>query len=90
MLPVLSASQISTFRDCQRKWGFKYIAGLEDPAGPAAALGTETHDTQLGPYLRGEMSTSTYYLDTVHLSKAGYALVADAVAPVVESLYIAP
>lgn len=49
--PLVSASQINLFRDCQRKWGFKYLDGIEDPSGPAAALGTEVDDTQLQPYL---------------------------------------
>ncbi len=51
-MDLLSASQIKVYRECQRKWGWKYIAGLPDPAGPAAALGTEVDDEQLQPYLR--------------------------------------
>jgi hypothetical protein len=47
----LSASQISTFMDCQRKWAFKYIEKLEAPQHPSAALGQEVHERQLGPYL---------------------------------------
>ena len=50
-LPLISASQISTFRECQRKWAWRHIAKLETPPHPSAALGTEVHDTQLGPYL---------------------------------------
>ncbi len=50
-LPLISASQISTFRECQRKWAWKYIAKVEAPPHPSALLGTEVHDTQLGPYL---------------------------------------
>lgn len=50
-LPLISASQISQFRDCQRKWAWAYIAGIRSPSTPSQALGTETHDTQLGPYL---------------------------------------
>lgn len=50
-LPLISASQISTFRDCARKWAWRYIAKIESPTHPSAVLGTEVHDTQLGPYL---------------------------------------
>lgn len=50
-LPLISASQISTFRECQRKWAWRYIAKIVTPPHPSAALGTEVHDTQLGPYL---------------------------------------
>lgn len=49
---LFSASQINKYRECSRKWAWRYIAGLPDPAGPAAALGTECDDTQLQPYLR--------------------------------------
>jgi hypothetical protein len=49
---LVSASQITKFRECERKWAWKYIAKLEEPSGPAAALGTEVDDTQLQPYLR--------------------------------------
>lgn len=49
---LLSASQIKLYRECPRKWGWKYIAGIETPPNPAALLGTEVDDTQLQPYLR--------------------------------------
>ena len=39
----VSASQIKTWKDCPRKWGFKYIDGLEDPPGKAAELGSAVH-----------------------------------------------
>lgn len=48
----LSASQITLFRECQRKWGWRYLANIKTPQHPAAALGTEVDDTQLQPYLR--------------------------------------
>jgi hypothetical protein len=50
-LPLISASQISQFRECKRKWAWRYIAGIKTPPHPSAALGSEVHDTQLGPYL---------------------------------------
>ncbi len=58
---LISASQITKFgipdengdpTGCERQWGWKYLTGLPDPSGPAAALGTECDDTQLQPYLR--------------------------------------
>ena len=50
---ILSASQISTYRDeCKRKWGFKSIAKIETEQHASAALGTEVDDTQLQPYLK--------------------------------------
>ena len=50
---ILSASQISTYRDeCKRKWGFKSIAKVATEQHASAALGTEVDDTQLQPYLK--------------------------------------
>ena len=55
----VSASQIKTWKDCPRKWGFKYIDGLEDPPGKAAELGSAVHK-DLEWYLQaGTIDTST-------------------------------
>ena len=48
----VSASQIKTWNDCPRKWGFKYIDGLEDPPSKAAILGSKVH-AELERYLGG-------------------------------------
>lgn len=47
-----SASQIETWEGCLRKGAWKYVAGIEAPQHPAAALGTEIDDEQLQPFLR--------------------------------------
>jgi hypothetical protein len=39
-----SASQIERFRRCNRKWWWKYVAGISEPTDPAAALGKTVHD----------------------------------------------
>lgn len=49
MPEYVSASQINKFDDskdngCQRRWGFRYIAKLPDPAGAGAKLGGEVHE----------------------------------------------
>lgn len=49
----VSASQISTWNDCPRKWGLRYIDGIKAPPHPAAALGTEVHAV-LETYLKDE------------------------------------
>ncbi len=41
--PYLSPSSASTFRSCQRRWEFRYIEKLPDPAGEAALAGTFAH-----------------------------------------------
>ena len=51
-LPLISASQITSYRDCARKWGWGYIARIRSPQTPSQALGTEVDDEQLQPYLR--------------------------------------
>lgn len=48
----LSASQITLYRECARKWAWKYVAKIPTPQSPAAALGDEIDAGQLQPYLR--------------------------------------
>ena len=48
----LSASQIETFRSCQRKWAWDKIAGVPREASPSAILGSAVHK-QLETYLLG-------------------------------------
>lgn len=52
MTRVLSASQVSTFgttpfggitSGCERKWSWRYIAGVPDPAGEGAISGNKIH-----------------------------------------------
>jgi hypothetical protein len=53
-MDLVSASQINQWNDCERKWGWKYIAKIPQPDTFASALGTEVDDTQLQPYLRDD------------------------------------
>jgi PD-(D/E)XK nuclease superfamily len=48
----LSASQIQTFSDCQRKWAWRVIEGIEAPSSPSADLGKSVH-AELEKYLAG-------------------------------------
>jgi hypothetical protein len=41
--PLLSASQLSTFEDCKRRWAFEYIWGIPREPNEAARLGTAVH-----------------------------------------------
>lgn len=41
--PYLSPSSASTFRSCPKRWKFRYIDRLPDPAGEAAIAGTFAH-----------------------------------------------
>lgn len=40
---VLSPTQISTFLECERKWGWQKIANVHVPQAPSAALGSRVH-----------------------------------------------
>jgi hypothetical protein len=53
-LPVIlfSASQVSSYRECARKWAWRYIAGFKTQPHVSAVLGTEVDDEQIQPYLR--------------------------------------
>ncbi len=50
--PLVSPSQITTFRACQRKWALEKLAGLRSRSTPSQELGTDVDDHQLQPYLR--------------------------------------
>lgn len=41
----VSASQLSTYRDCPRKWWYNKVAGMPTPTHPSAALGSAVHET---------------------------------------------
>ncbi len=41
--PYVSPSSVSTFRSCARRWKFRYLDRLPDPAGEAALAGTFAH-----------------------------------------------
>lgn len=43
MISYVSASQITTFRDCPRKWYFNKIVGIETPSTAATELGSAVH-----------------------------------------------
>ena len=47
----LSASQIGTYIDCKRKWGWRYLTGYKDPAAASAQVGSRVHEL-LEDYLR--------------------------------------
>ena len=50
---IFSASQVTLWRECERKWGFRYILGTKTPQTPAQALGDAVDSKQLQPYLMG-------------------------------------
>ncbi len=71
--PLVSASQIKLFGDeCQRKWGFSYLAKLKTPPNAAAALGIDVDDNQLQPYLRTGRAFD-YSKESGHIAAAGLA-----------------
>jgi len=79
-LPLISASQISLYRECARKWAWRYIAKIQTPPHPGAVLGTEVHDTQLGPYLR-DGRPFDYTRDSGYIAAAGLAFLPQPKSP---------
>lgn len=63
----LSASQISTYLDCRRKWSFVYQDRISTPPSKSAALGTEVH-AQLEAYLKG--GTLDYTSESGYIAEA--------------------
>src|SRR5689334_4403276 len=41
--PHLSPTSAAMFRQCPRRWRHRYVERLDDPAGPAALVGTLAH-----------------------------------------------
>lgn len=39
----VSPSQLATFKDCRRKWAYRYIDGIKTPPKPTQAFGLEGH-----------------------------------------------
>jgi CRISPR/Cas system-associated exonuclease Cas4 (RecB family) len=72
----LSASQVQTFIDCQRKWAYKYLDGIEEPPNASAELGRAVH-AELEKYLKGgeiDFTTEIGYIAASglqHLPKPG-------------------
>ena len=71
---LVSASELSLYGRCKRKWAFAYILGIRDEAGPAAALGIEVDDRQLQPYFReGTPFDYTLPSDAGYIASSGLA-----------------
>ena len=72
----LSASQVQTFIDCQRKWAWRYTEGVEEPSNASAEKGKAVHAV-LEQYLSGgaiDFTTEIGYIAASgleHLPKPG-------------------
>jgi len=42
--PLLSATQVSSYRDCARSYAFTYLYGFREPPAASAQLGTRVHE----------------------------------------------
>ena len=60
----LSASQIGTYLDCRRKWGWRYLTGYKDPPGASAQVGSRTHELLEGYLMHG---TPPNYMEVLEL-----------------------
>ncbi len=50
---IFSASQVSLWRECERKWAYRYILGIKSPQTPKQVLGDAVDSGQFQPYLTG-------------------------------------
>jgi RecB family exonuclease len=66
-LPVFSASQVSTYEACPRKWAYQKIDGLTTPPHPSAAFGTQVHSHLEAWFERRELPPET---DTGKVARA--------------------
>lgn len=55
----LSASQVETFANCERKWAWRYVAQIEAPAGPGAELGKVVHAALESYFRSGSLDFTT-------------------------------
>lgn len=44
MATYVSPSQLDTYLTCKRKWGFRYLDGIEAPPHRSAKVGTRVHE----------------------------------------------
>ena len=51
----LSASQVSMYQECPRKWAWKYIAKLKEPTSISMELGNRVHDILEGWLTTGDL-----------------------------------
>jgi hypothetical protein len=81
---ILSASQISTWLECKRKWGWRYLAGIKAEPHASAAFGTRVH-SQLEAHLCGRELNFTDAQgepdDSAHIAAAGLYLLPAPMTP---------
>ncbi|GMV17952.1 MAG: hypothetical protein AMXMBFR56_61760 [Polyangiaceae bacterium] len=67
MEPWVSATQISTFELCNRKWAWRWLEGVKAPPNKFAQLGIDTHG-KLEKWLRGNVvpSMESQHADAEH------------------------
>lgn len=81
-MELVSATQISNYDDCKRKWVWRSIAKIESEQHPSAKLGTEVHE-QLELYLR-EGRTFDYSRDSGYIAASGLAFLPAPLTPGLE------
>jgi len=66
-----SASQVRTYRRCNRKWWYQYLYGLVAPSSPAAALGSAVHKALETRIKTGAWPTDAKK-DVLSIAKSGW------------------
>ncbi len=63
-----SASQISTFRDCPRKWWIEKVLGIKVPASQSQQFGSKVHE-QLEHFVLNKIKVTSMMAEAVELIK---------------------
>jgi hypothetical protein len=81
-MELVSATQISSYDDCKRKWVWRSIAKIESEQHASAKLGTEVHE-QLERYLR-DGTTFDYSRDSGYIAASALAFLPEPKTPGLE------
>lgn len=81
--PLTSASQVSSYDECPRKWAMKYIAGHETTQTDSQKLGDDVDSGQLQPYL-SEGRPFDYTRDSGYIAASALAYLPKPMAPGLE------
>jgi len=82
-VPLVSASEITLYRECKRKWGWRYVERIKPPQNKFAALGQEVEETQLQPYLR-DGRPFDFSRESGYIAASGLAYLPEPKAPGLE------
>lgn len=82
-MQLVSATQISSYGECKRKWALRSVAKVTTEEGTSQRLGTEVDNEQLQPYLK-DGRTFDYSRDSGYIAASALAFLPAPQAPGLE------